>query len=114
VSLRYCELSLLQVALYFVGVLIGDYGYLYSKHNPSLITVTDLGKDAEWKSQFEDTSPWVPSVIHFIKFFVAKTQFYQFWKPLLSRAQEYPDMKDWLDQHEDRMSTKELWNIDSS
>jgi len=34
--LRYRELSLLQVALYFVGVLIGDYGYLYSKHNPSL------------------------------------------------------------------------------
>ena len=77
-------------------------------------TVTDLGKDAEWKSQFEDTTPWIPSVLQFIEIFVAKTQFYQFWRPLLSRAQDYPDMKDWLDQHKDRMSTKELWNTDSS
>ena len=36
VSLRYRELSHLQVALYFVWVLIENFGYLYSKHNPSL------------------------------------------------------------------------------
>lgn len=80
----------------------------------SIPQVTALGRDAEWKSQFDDASPWVPSVIAFIEIFVAKSQFYQFWKPLLSRAQEYPDMKDWLNQHKDRMSTKELWDIDSN
>jgi len=80
----------------------------------SIPQVTGLGRDAEWKSQFDDGPPWVPTAIHFIEIFIAKSQFYQFWKPLLSRAQEYPDMKDWLDQHKDRMSTKELWNIDSN
>jgi hypothetical protein len=44
---------------------------------------------------------------------VAKSQFYQIWKPTFSRAQEYPVMKDWLNQHKDRLSTKELWNVDA-
>jgi hypothetical protein len=44
---------------------------------------------------------------------VAKSQFYQFWRPMFSRAQEYPDMKDWLNEHEDQLSTKELWNVNA-
>ena len=76
--------------------------------------VMGLGRDAEWKSQFDDAHPWIPTVIHFIEIFIAKSQFYQFWKPLLSRAQEYPEMKDWLNQHKDQMSTKELWNTNSN
>lgn len=76
--------------------------------------VMGLGRDAEWKSQFDDGSPWIPNVIQFIEIFIAKSQFYQFWKPFLSRAQEYPNMKDWLNQHEDCMSTTELWSIDSN
>jgi len=75
--------------------------------------VMGLARDAEWKAQFGDTHPWLPTIVHFIDIFVAKTQFYQFWKPIFLRAQEYPEMKDWLNQHKDRLSTKELWKEDS-
>jgi hypothetical protein len=74
--------------------------------------VMGLAKDAEWNAQFGDTRPWIPTIVHFIDIFVAKSQFYQIWKPILLRAQEYPDMKDWLNQHKDRLSTKELWKED--
>ena len=76
-------------------------------------TVVGLARDAEWKAQFGDTDPWIPTIGHFIDIFVANTQFYQFWKPLFSKAQEYPEMKDWLNQHKDWLSTQELWNEDS-
>jgi hypothetical protein len=72
-----------------------------------------LGRDAEWKAQFGDSHPWVPTIVNFIEIFIAKSQFYQFWKPLFSRAQEYPDMKDWLNNHRDRLPTKELWKLDA-
>jgi hypothetical protein len=75
--------------------------------------VMGIAKDAEWKAQFGDRHPWLPTIVHFIDIFVAKSQFYQIWKPMFSRAQEYPDMKDWLNQHKDRLSTKELWNEDN-
>jgi hypothetical protein len=75
--------------------------------------VIGLSKDAEWKAQFGDTQPWIPTIVHFIDIFVAKSQFYQIWKSTFSRAQEYPDMKDWLNQHKDRLSDKELWNMDA-
>ena len=35
--------------------------------------VMGLGRDAEWKSQFDDAPPWIPTVIHFIEIFVAKS-----------------------------------------
>jgi hypothetical protein len=73
-----------------------------------------LAKDAEWKSQFEDGAVWIPNIVTFINIFVAKSQFYQFWKPLFSRAQSYPDMRDWLDQHEDCLSTEDLWEMRTS
>ena len=76
--------------------------------------VMGLARDAEWKAQFGDTHPWIPTIVHFIDIFVAKTQFYQFWKPLFLQAQEYPDMKDWLNQHKDCLSTEDLWNEDST
>lgn len=76
--------------------------------------VMGLAKDAEWKAQFSDMHPWLPTIVHFIDIFVAKSQFYQIWKPLFSRAQEYPDMKDWLNQHKDRLSTKDLWDVDAN
>ena len=44
--------------------------------------VMGLAKDSEWKAQFSDTHPWVPTIVHFIDIFVAKTQLYQFWKPM--------------------------------
>ena len=75
--------------------------------------VMGLAKDAEWKAQFGDTHPWLPTIVHFINIFVAKSQFYEIWKPLFSRAQEYPNMKDWLNQHKDRLSTTDLWNVDA-
>jgi hypothetical protein len=75
--------------------------------------VMGLARDAEWKAQFSDAHPWIPTIVHFIDIFVAKSQFYQIWKPTFSRAQEYPVMKDWLNQHKDRLSTKELWNVDA-
>ena len=77
-------------------------------------TVMGLAKDAEWKAQFSDSHPWVPTIVNLIDIFVAKSQFYQFWKPTFSRAQEYPDMKDWLNQHKDCLPTKELWNMDAN
>jgi hypothetical protein len=77
-------------------------------------TVIGLAKDPEWKAQFSDTNPWLPTIVHFIDIFVAKSQFYQIWKPTFSRAQEYPVMKDWLNQHKDQLSTKELWNMDAN
>ena len=40
--------------------------------------VMGLAKDAEWKAQFGDTHPWIPTIVHFIDIFVAKSQFYQF------------------------------------
>ena len=70
-------------------------------------------KDAEWKAQFSDAHPWLPTIVNFIDIFVAKSQFYQIWKPTFARAQEYPDMKDWLNEHKDRLSTKELWNVEA-
>ena len=77
-------------------------------------TVMRLAKDAEWKAQFGDAHPWIPTIVHFIDIFVAKSQFYQIWKLTFSHAQEYPVMKDWLNQHKDRLSTKELWNLDGN
>lgn len=75
--------------------------------------VLGISKDPEWKAQFGDSQPWIPNIVHFIDIFVAKSQFYQIWKPTFSRAQEYPVMKDWLNQHKDRLSTKELWKSNS-
>jgi hypothetical protein len=75
--------------------------------------VMGIAKDAEWKAQFGDAHPWLPTIVHFIDIFVAKSQFYQIWKPMFSRAQQFPVMKDWLNQHKDRLSTKELWNEDN-
>ncbi|KIJ93115.1 hypothetical protein K443DRAFT_13108 [Laccaria amethystina LaAM-08-1] len=43
--------------------------------------VMGLSKDAEWKSQFDDGAVWVPNIVVFINIFIAKTQFYQVWKP---------------------------------
>ena len=71
--------------------------------------VIGLGRDSKWKAQFGDERPWIPTIVNFIDIFVAKSQFYQFWRPLFLEAQEYPDMKDWLNTHPDRLSTKELW-----
>jgi hypothetical protein len=76
--------------------------------------VMSLAKDAEWRAQFSDTHPWLHTIVHFIDIFVAKSQFYQIWKPMFSRAQEFPDMKDWLNQHKDMLSTKKLWNLDAN
>ena len=75
--------------------------------------VMGMSRDNEWKAQFGDSRPWVPTIVHFIDIFVAKSQFYQFWKPLFMHAQEYPVMKDWLNMHKDRLPTKELWNLDA-
>jgi hypothetical protein len=75
--------------------------------------VMDMGRDNEWNAQFGDSRPWVPTIVHFIDIFIAKSQFYQIWRPLFTRAQEYPDMKDWLNTHKDRLPTKELWNLAS-
>jgi len=46
--------------------------------------VMALGRDTEWKSQFGDSRAWIPTIVNFIDIFVAKSQFYQFWKPLFS------------------------------
>jgi len=70
--------------------------------------VLNLGRDSEWKAQFGDEHPWIPTIVNFIDIFVAKSQFY-LWRPLFLEAQNYPDMKDWLNTHPDRLSTKELW-----
>jgi hypothetical protein len=69
--------------------------------------------DAEWKAQFNETCPWLPTIVNFIDIFGAKSQIYQIWKPTFLRAQEYPVMKDWLNQHKDRLSTNDLWSVEA-
>ncbi|EDR02990.1 uncharacterized protein LACBIDRAFT_307791 [Laccaria bicolor S238N-H82] len=76
--------------------------------------VMGLSKDAEWKSQFDDGAAWVPNIVDFIHIFIAKTQFYQVWKPTFLRAEEYPDMRDWLNEEEDCLATEDLWDLRSS
>ena len=44
--------------------------------------VVSLGKDEEWKAQFDGAAVWVPNIVTFIDIFIAKSQFYQFWRPL--------------------------------
>ena len=76
--------------------------------------VMSLGKDEEWKAQFDGAAVWVPNIVNFIDIFIAKSQFYQFWRPLFLRAQEYPEMRDWLSEEEDCLSTEDLWEIRGS
>lgn len=76
--------------------------------------VMALGNDAEWKAQFEGSPAWIPNIVHFINIFIAKSQFYQIWKPSFSRVQKYQDMRDWLDQHPSRLPTEDLWEIKTS
>ena len=76
--------------------------------------VMGLGKDEEWKAQFDGAAVWVPNIVTFIDIFIAKSQFYQYWRPLFLRAQEYPDMRDWLNEEVDCLSTEELWEIKGS
>ena len=33
--------------------------------------VMGIAKDAEWKAQFGDGHPWLPTIVHFINIFVA-------------------------------------------
>ena len=68
-----------------------------------------LSKDQEWKQQFGDGRAWVPNIVDFINIFIAKSQFYQVWRPLFLQAALYPDMTAWLDQRKDRLSSRELW-----
>ena len=94
-----------------LGPLLKKVAKSYSPVRNATPKVMALGKDAEWKSQFDNGAIWVPSIITFLDIFIAKSQFYQKWKPLFLRAQEYPDMKDWLDEYEDCLSTEDLWGI---
>ena len=73
-----------------------------------------LSKDAEWKMQFYDGAAWIPNIVEFIHIFLAKTQFYEVWKPAFPRAQEYPDMWDWLNEEEDCFATEDLWELRGS
>ena len=75
--------------------------------------VIGLSKDDEWKAQFSDLHVWTPGIVDFINIFIAKSQYYNIWKPLFGQAQEYPSMKDWLNSHPDKLSTKKLWGFDS-
>lgn len=68
-----------------------------------------MSKDQEWKQQFGDSRPWVPNIVDFINIFIAKSQFYQVWRPLFLQAALYPDMTAWLDRHKDRLPSQELW-----
>ena len=77
-------------------------------------TVMGLSKDAEWKSQFDDGAAWIPNIVEFIHIFIAQTQFYQVWKPTFLRAEEYPDMRDWLNKEEDCLATEDLWELRGS
>ena len=71
--------------------------------------VMSLGKDEEWKAQFDGAAVWVPNIVTFIDIFIAKSQFYQFWRPLFLQAQEYPDMRDWLNKDREAEVKKHDW-----
>jgi len=61
-----------------------------------------------------DGAVWVPNIVTFINIFIAKTQFYQVWKPTFLQAEEYPDMRDWLNEEEDFLAAEDLWDMRGS
>ena len=48
-------------------------------------------------------------IVDFINIFIAKSQFYQVWRPLFLQAALYPDLTAWLHQHRDCLSSQEIW-----
>lgn len=94
----------------------GGLSTAYAKYKAIVLNipaVIALGTDDEWKAQLEDPTPWIPHVPQFIDIFVAKSQYYDVWRPKFRVAETYPDMKNWLEQKPDALSNKELWGTRS-
>ena len=80
-----CELPYLEPA----GLLSSYQKYkVITEATPHVIA---LSNDQEWKQQFGDGQAWVPNIVDFINIFIAKSQFYQVWRPLFLHAALYPE-----------------------
>ena len=70
-----------------------------------------LRSSKEWTDHLDEhgVEHWIPIFIDLVNIFIAKSQFYSSWKGLFSRAQNYPQMKSWLDADSDADSDSEVW-----
>jgi hypothetical protein len=70
-----------------------------------------LRSSQEWTDHLDEhgVEHWVPVFVDLVNVFIAKSQFYSSWKGLFSRAQNYPQMKAWLDANSDAESDSEIW-----
>lgn len=92
---------------------------MYPKYK-EIARVTDhkliegLRNNAQWRSYLEDNSlhVWQPTLMDFIHIFVAKSQFYDNWKPAFREAKQFPILIDWLDKKPGCLMNKEMWGDD--
>jgi hypothetical protein len=70
-----------------------------------------LRTSQEWTDHLDEhgLEHWVPIFVDLVNVFIAKSQFYSSWKAVFTRAQNYPQMKSWLDANSDADSDSEVW-----
>ena len=74
-------------------------------------TMQGLRTSQEWADHLDEhgVERWIPVFVDLVNVFIAKSQFYSSWKGLFSRAQNYAQMKAWLDESSDAESDSEVW-----
>jgi hypothetical protein len=70
-----------------------------------------LRSSQDWLDHLDEhgVEHWIPIFVDLVNVFIAKSQFYSNWKALFSHAQNYPQMKSWLDANSDAESDSEVW-----
>lgn len=70
-----------------------------------------LQSNQDWADHLDEhgVEHWIPVFVDLVNVFIAKSQFYSSWKALFSRAQNYSQMKSWLDANSDAESDSEVW-----
>jgi len=73
--------------------------------------MSGLRANKEWPTHLEEQGVeyWVPIFVDLVNIFIAKSQFYSSWKIPFGRAQNYPQMKSWLEDNSDCESESEIW-----
>ena len=76
--------------------------------------IEGLHNNAKWRSYLEENGlhNWQPTLMDFIHIFVAKSQFYDNWKPAFREAKQFPILIDWLDQRPGCLTNKEMLGDD--
>ncbi|KAF8812166.1 hypothetical protein BYT27DRAFT_7221213 [Phlegmacium glaucopus] len=73
-----------------------------------------LRNNTQWRSYLEENGlhVWQPTLMDFIHIFVAKSQFYDNWRPAFREARQFPILIDWLNQTPGCLTNKEMWGND--